>query len=97
MAIASISLALLLTTELDTFWIILGAAVCSLSVESLDILTRFKLRVPRAAFATQGGAELTGSVQGLKTATRAAVYSFVSRDTTVSPWCCAVAAIMRSG
>jgi len=32
---------LLLTTKLDTLWIILGAAVCSWSVASLGILTRF--------------------------------------------------------
>jgi len=40
-AIAAISFALLLTTKLDTLWIILGAAVCSWSVASLGILTRF--------------------------------------------------------
>jgi len=40
-AIAVISLVLLLTTKLDTLWIILGAAVCSLSAASLGILTRF--------------------------------------------------------
>jgi chromate transporter len=39
--IAVVSLALLLTTELDTLWIILGAAVISLSASSLGVLTRF--------------------------------------------------------
>jgi chromate transporter len=39
-AIAVASLALLLLTELDTLWIILGAAVISLSASSLDVLTR---------------------------------------------------------
>ena len=37
-AIASVSLVLLLTTELDTLWIILGAAVTSLSASSLGIV-----------------------------------------------------------
>ena len=40
-AIAAISFGLLLTTKLDTLWIILGAAVCSWSVTSLGIVTRF--------------------------------------------------------
>ena len=40
-AIAAVSFVLLLTTELDTLWIILGAAVCSWSAASLAILTRF--------------------------------------------------------
>jgi chromate transporter len=40
-AIAAISFALLITTKLDTLWIILGAAVCSWSMASLGILTRF--------------------------------------------------------
>jgi chromate transporter len=39
-AIAAVSLVLLLTTELDTLWIILGAAVISLSAASLGIVTR---------------------------------------------------------
>ena len=38
-AIATISLALLFTTKLDTLWIILGAAVCSLSAASLGVLS----------------------------------------------------------
>jgi chromate transporter len=38
-AIAIISLALLFTTKLDTLWIILGAAVCSLSAASLGVLS----------------------------------------------------------
>ena len=37
-AIAAVSLVLLLTTELDTLWIILGAAVISLSASSLGIV-----------------------------------------------------------
>ena len=37
--IAVISLALLLTTKWDTLWIILGAAVCSLSAASLGIVS----------------------------------------------------------
>ena len=38
-AIAIISLALRFTTKLDTLWIILGAAVCSLSAASLGVLS----------------------------------------------------------
>ncbi len=38
-AIAAVSLALLLTTEIDTLWIILGAAVASFSASSLGIIT----------------------------------------------------------
>jgi chromate transporter len=38
-AIAITSLALLFTTKLDTLWIILGAAVCSLSAASLGVLS----------------------------------------------------------
>ncbi len=37
-AVAIISLTLLLTTKLDTLWIILGGAVCSWSAASLGIL-----------------------------------------------------------
>ena len=40
-AIAGVSLVLLLTTELDTLWIILGAAVISLSASSLGIVAYF--------------------------------------------------------
>ncbi|WP_158923404.1 chromate transporter [Acidisphaera sp. S103] len=36
--IAAVSLALLLTTEIDTLWIILGAAIISLSASSLGIV-----------------------------------------------------------
>jgi chromate transporter len=36
--IAAVSLTLLLTTKLDTLWIVLGAAVTSLSVSSLGVL-----------------------------------------------------------
>jgi chromate transporter len=39
-AIAAASLALLLTTEIDTLWIILGAAIVSLSASSLGIIAR---------------------------------------------------------
>ena len=39
-AIAAVSLVLLLTTKLDTLWIILGAAMVSLTAASLGILTR---------------------------------------------------------
>jgi chromate transporter len=39
-AIAVVSLVLLLVTELDTLWIILGAAVVSLSASSFGVLTR---------------------------------------------------------
>jgi chromate transporter len=39
-AIAAVSLALMLTTEIDTLWIILGAAVSSLSASSLGIIAR---------------------------------------------------------
>lgn len=39
-AIAAISLIVLLTTELDTLWLILGAAIVSFSASSLDILTK---------------------------------------------------------
>lgn len=38
-AVAIVSLALLLTTKWDTLWIILGAAVCSLSAASLGIVS----------------------------------------------------------
>lgn len=38
--IAVVSLALLLATEIDTLWIILGAAVVSLSASSLGVLTK---------------------------------------------------------
>jgi chromate transporter len=38
--IAIVSLALLLTTELDTLWIILAAAVISLSASSLGLITQ---------------------------------------------------------
>jgi chromate transporter len=37
-AIATVSLVLLLTTELDTLWIILGAALISLSASSLGLI-----------------------------------------------------------
>ncbi len=37
-AIANVSLVLLLTTELDTLWIILGAALISLSASSLGLI-----------------------------------------------------------
>jgi p-hydroxybenzoate 3-monooxygenase len=37
------------------------------------------------------------SAEGLKTSTRAVMYSWVSRETTVRPWCCAVVAIIKSG
>ena len=37
--IAVVSLALLLVTKLDTFWIILGAATCSLSAAALGIVS----------------------------------------------------------
>jgi chromate transporter len=37
-AIAAVSLVLLLTTKLDTLWIILGAAVISLTASSLGVL-----------------------------------------------------------
>jgi chromate transporter len=40
MAIAVVSLVVLLTTELDTLWPILGSAVVSLSASSLGVLTR---------------------------------------------------------
>jgi chromate transporter len=40
MAIAAVSLGLLLTTKLDTLWTILGAAVISLSASSLGVLTK---------------------------------------------------------
>lgn len=40
-AIAALSLALLLATKLDTLWIILGAAVISLSASSLGMISRF--------------------------------------------------------
>ena len=39
-AIAAVSLVVLLTTEIDTLWLILGAAVISLSASSLGVLTR---------------------------------------------------------
>lgn len=39
MAIAAVSLVVLLTTELDTLWLILGSAVVSFSASSLGILT----------------------------------------------------------
>lgn len=38
-AIAAVSLMLLLTTKLDTLWIILAAAVVSLSASSISVLT----------------------------------------------------------
>ena len=38
--IAAVSLALLLATKLDTLWIILGAALISLSASSLGVFTR---------------------------------------------------------
>jgi chromate transporter len=41
MAIAVISLGLLLTTKWDSTWIILGAALCSPSASSVGILSRF--------------------------------------------------------
>jgi chromate transporter len=37
-AIAVVSLVLLLVTEIDTLWIILGAAVISLSASSIGVL-----------------------------------------------------------
>jgi chromate transporter len=37
-AIAAVSLGLLLTTEIDTLWIILAAALISLSASSLGII-----------------------------------------------------------
>lgn len=40
LAIAAVSLGLLLTTRLDTLWIILGAALISLSASSLGVLTK---------------------------------------------------------
>ena len=40
MGIAAVSLVILLTTELDTLWLILGSAVVSLSASSLGILTK---------------------------------------------------------
>lgn len=39
-AIAAASLVLLLTTELDTLWLILGSAVVTLSASSLGVLAR---------------------------------------------------------
>jgi chromate transporter len=39
-AIGVVSLTLLLTTEIDTLWIILGAAVVTLSASSLGIIAR---------------------------------------------------------
>lgn len=39
-AIAAVSLVVLLTTELDTLWLILGAAAISLSASSLGVLVR---------------------------------------------------------
>lgn len=39
-AIAAVSLVILLTTELDTLWLILGSAVVTLSASSLGVLTR---------------------------------------------------------
>jgi chromate transporter len=42
-AIAVVSLVLLLVTELDTLWIILGAAVVSLSASSLGVLARLSV------------------------------------------------------
>jgi chromate transporter len=38
--IAVVSLALLLVTEIDTLWIILGAAVISLSASSIGVLVQ---------------------------------------------------------
>lgn len=40
-AICAISFILLLMTKLDTSWIILGAAICSLSATSLGLASRF--------------------------------------------------------
>lgn len=40
MAIAAVSLIVLLTTELDTLWLILGSASVSLTASSLGVLTR---------------------------------------------------------
>lgn len=40
MAIAAVSLVVLLTTELDTLWLILGSAIVTLSASSLGVLTR---------------------------------------------------------
>jgi chromate transporter len=40
-SIAVVSLGLLLTTKWDSTWIILGAALCSLSASSIGILSRF--------------------------------------------------------
>ncbi len=40
-AIAAANLAVLLTTEIDTLWIIFGAAVVSLSTSSLGVVARF--------------------------------------------------------
>jgi chromate transporter len=42
-AIAVVSLVLLLVKELDTLWIILGAAVVSLSASSLGVLARLSV------------------------------------------------------
>jgi chromate transporter len=39
--IAVVSLVLLLTTEIDTLWIILGAAMVSSSAASLGLIARF--------------------------------------------------------
>jgi hypothetical protein len=50
--------------------------------------------LPSALFRSSAGSE---SVQGLNTGTRALRNSDVSRETTVSPCCCAVAAMIRSG
>ena len=41
--IAVVSLVLLLMTELDTLWIILGAAVVSLSASALGVLARLSV------------------------------------------------------
>jgi len=38
-----------------------------------------------------------GSRHGLNTPTSAFANSVVSRETTIRPWCCAVAAMIRSG
>jgi chromate transporter len=38
--IAAVSLVILLTTKLDTLWLILGAAIVSLSASSLGILSK---------------------------------------------------------
>lgn len=39
-AIGAVSLVILMTTELDTLWLILGSAIVTLSASSLGVLTR---------------------------------------------------------